>query len=52
MWTVLRRVAGLDVELARRLGDLLEQEVRVEEDRVVLDPLAGLPGTGRAPGRT
>ena len=35
------RVAGLDVELARRLGDLLEQEVGVEEDVVVLDPLAG-----------
>ena len=42
MWIVLLRVAGLDVELARRLRDLLEHEVGVEEDRVVLDPLAGL----------
>jgi hypothetical protein len=35
-------VAGGDVELAGRLGDLLEHEVRVQEDRVVLDPLTGL----------
>ena len=35
-------VAGLEVELPRRLGHLLEHEVGVEEDRVVLDPLAGL----------
>ena len=42
MWTSLLRVAGLDVELARRLGDLLEHEVGVEEDRVVLDLLPGL----------
>ena len=41
MWTLLRGVAGLDVELARRLGHLLEHEVGVEEDGVVLDPLAG-----------
>ena len=46
------RVAGLDVELARRLGHLLEDEVGVEEDGVVLHPLAGRRGTGPAPGRT
>ena len=34
-------VAGLEVELPRRLGDLLEHEVGVEEDGVVLDPLPG-----------
>jgi hypothetical protein len=37
------RVPGLDVELARRLGDLLEHKVRVEEDSVLLDPLPGGP---------
>ena len=33
-------VARLQLELARRLGDLLEHELRVEEDRVPLDLLA------------
>jgi hypothetical protein len=33
-------VAGGEVELARRLGDLLEHELGVEEDLVVLDLLA------------
>ena len=42
MWTELRRVARRDVELLRRLRDLREHELRVEEDGVVLDPLAGL----------
>ena len=36
------RVARLQVELARRLRDLLEDEVRVELDDRVLDLLAGL----------
>jgi hypothetical protein len=36
------RVAGLYVELARRLGDLFEYEVRVELHAVVLDGLPGL----------
>ncbi len=34
------RVAGLHVELARRLGHLLQHELRVEPDDVVLDLLA------------
>ena len=42
MWTEFVGVAGLEVELARRLGHLLQHEVGVEEDRVVLDPLPGL----------
>ena len=33
-------VAGLDIELARSLGDLLEDEVGVEEDRLSVDLLA------------
>jgi hypothetical protein len=36
-------VAGLDVELAGRLGHLLEDEVGVEEDRLVLHLLAVRP---------
>ena len=39
---VVRVVARLHVELARHLRDLLEDELRVEEDRVVLDALARL----------
>ena len=39
---VVLGVAGLDVELPRRLRHLLQHEVGVEEDRVVLDPLPGL----------
>ena len=42
MWTVLAGLRACDVELARRLRDLLEHEVGVEEDGVVLDPLPGL----------
>jgi hypothetical protein len=38
----VRRVAGLEVELARRLRDLLEDELGVEPDAVlVLERLAG-----------
>ena len=38
----VRRVARLELELARRLGDLLEDELGVEADAVlVLDDLAG-----------
>ncbi len=38
----LRRVASLQLELPRRLGDLLEDQLRVEPDAVlVLDDLAG-----------
>ena len=37
----LLRVARLQVELARRLGDLLEHELGVEEDLLALDLLAG-----------
>ena len=37
----VRRVAGLEVELTRRLRDLLEHEVGVQEDGAVLDPLPG-----------
>ena len=41
MWTVLRGIARLQVELARRLGDLLEDELGVELDQVLaLDGLA------------
>ena len=41
MWALLRRVARLELELARRLGDLLEDELGVEADAVlVLDDLA------------
>ena len=39
---VVLGVAGLHVELPRRLGHLLEDEVGVEEDGVALDPLPRL----------
>ena len=38
---VVGRVARLEVELARRLRDLLEDPVRVELDELALDLLAG-----------
>ncbi len=43
MWTELAGLRAAHVELLRRLRDLGEHELRVEEDRVVLDPLARLP---------
>ena len=39
-------VARLDVELARRLRDLREHELGIEEDLVLLDPLPGLTEQG------
>ena len=36
----VRRVAGLHVELPRRLGHLLEHELRVEADHLAVDPSA------------
>jgi hypothetical protein len=39
---VVLGVARVDVELLRRLGDLLEDEVGVEEDGVLLDALSRL----------
>ena len=49
MCTLLRRVAGLHVELAGRLGHLLEHELRVELDHVAVHLLPGLGGTARPP---
>ena len=42
---VVLGVAGLDVELARRLGDLLEDELGVEEDRSAPRPSGRPRGT-------
>ena len=39
---VVRRVAGLHVELPRRLGHLLQHELGVEEDHLAVHLLAGL----------
>ena len=40
MWTVCSGLRACEVELARRLGDLLEHELGVEEDLLALDLLA------------
>jgi hypothetical protein len=47
---VFRRVARLHVELARRLGDLLEDPVGVELDELALDLLAGARNSSSASG--
>ena len=39
---VVERITRLDVELSGRLRDLLHHEVRIEEDRLTVDSLAGL----------
>ena len=52
MWTLCSGLRADEVELARRLGDLLEHELGVEEDLLALDLLARgaevLDGLGRA----
>ena len=52
MWMLFAGLRACTSNSRGALAHLLEDEVGVEEDGVLLDPLAGLRGTARARGRS